>query len=780
MDFKHVTVIFISSILLSGCTLEVSTSSTASTLDKPVFKTLEKYKISGDFSSPMHTLEQYKFSASDAAGNLYLLGTTRLNDRIVMRALTPNGEDKVNFGKHGYLYPTTATTVLDASYFTAYSLEVFNRNGQPQIATVFATRSSSYVGINHGLKIMLFSPEGTLLQSGPSITLPNNQSLSGASITSTLNNFYLSLTSSSGVYILKTDLQGSPDLSFGQKGFLEIPDAFTFGKINDLGPSSAMMITINTSAIPTCYKINPNGTFIENTLEPLGPTAPLQVEKLSDNLFLSLTYDFKIFGVDGNCQLSSTINTAISVNSNDYSLADFSRTNNEAADITFVRKSTREVASIRFNSSTLVQIPKTLPAMPLAPSRTDTTHKYAAHYHGNKLTLISFEDSLQAGAFNNPFNNIKETSMHRYDIGTLDFDISWGIMGHRELNEKGIHSLLETSTNIIAEKNFIYFKSSYVNDTYKFSTALFRISTKGILDTSFGVNGFVHMDNFIQHIVETKSSDVLAFLNDTGSSKILKFKPNGTLDTSFGNSGSYLLPNGSYIRTDSYLLQNNRLYFLSGYSPAILGCLDTDTGNLIFDNISTPGNRALTLYSDSSGKVYLETVSGTYAPDPTTEIAIHEVSPMGVLTLRQEIEIDTSEELIHSIEKGTSLYYTHSPELNDDVALHLQTFNNNGSYRSNTSSVFKKFISGNISYDSYNGMPYAYGIFDGGSYFFGRVITYDTNGQLYERLFDSLEIQDTFVSTNNKLYMTERQPSLSGNTYYLIPLDHNDFKKVPK
>lgn len=781
MNFKHVTVIFISGILISGCTLDISTSSSATNPDKPVFKTLQKYKISGDFSAPLHTLEQYKFSASDDAGNLYLMGTTRLNDRIVMRAITPNGQDKINFGRQGYLYPSTAITVLEASYLTAYSLEVFTRTGQPQLATVFGTQSSSYVGVNRGLKIMLFSHEGTLLQSGPSITLPNNQSLNGASITSTPNNFYLSLTNSSGVYILKTDLQGSPDLSFGQDGFLKIPSAFTLGKISDLDSDSAMMITINPSAIPICYKIKSDGTFTENTLDSLSPTAPFQAKKLNDNLFLAITPDLKIFGVDGNCQLSSTINTAVSNYSTDYVLAGLSRTNNESADIALVKKSNREVVSIRFNSATLVQTPTILPAMPLAPSRTDTTNKYAAHYYGNKLTLMSFEDSLLAGVFNNLYNSIKETSMHRYDISTQSFDTSWGSMGHRELNEKGVHSLLETAPNIIAEENFIYFKSNYINDSYNYSNALFRTSTKGILDTSFGVNGFIHTNSSIQHVIETESSDILAFISENGNSKIQKLKPNGIVDTTFANAGSYLPPNGTYIRSDIYLLKKNRLYFLSGYSPVILRCLDIDTGNLIFDNISMPGNRALTLYSDLNDKVFAETVSGTYAPDPTTtEISIHEISLLGGLTLRQKIEIETDEELTYSIEKGTTLYYTHSPELNDNVTLHLTTFNGNGSHRSNTSSVFKKFITGSMSYDIYNGMPYAYGIFDGGTYFYGRVITYDTNGNLYERLFDSLEIQNTFTSKNNKLYMTERKPSLNGNTYYLIPLESHEFEKVQK
>ncbi|AHI05716.1 hypothetical protein BDW_06050 [Bdellovibrio bacteriovorus W] len=778
MNFRSVSVVCLSYIFLSGCSLELSTSSLLSPPDKPVFKKLTKHEISGDFSVSLHPLEKYTFSTSDDAGNVYMMGTFRLNDRILIRALSPSGKDKIDFAHQGYLYPTTAVTVLDSLNLTGHSLLSFRNNGKSQLAAFFGTQSGSYVStVTRGIKIIVFSSEGQLIHNGVNIQLPDNQSLSSAFVASTERNFFISIKNQSGVYILKTDLIGNPDLSFGDKGFFKVEQVDAAGPLIGFKDNSAIMVSASkgSNKNPVCHRVSSSGTVQEKLFSGITNISTLRLVKQSETSVVAVSSDLQVFGIDENCDISQTLNISLSgYPSASYALADLARVDTEIVNIYLVNKSNRAVTRVQLNLSTLNQTPTNLPAMPLAPARTDTTFKYAAHTVGKKLTLISFEDSLSAGIFNNPFSVIRETSLHHYDLDLENVDSNWGNAGHRFLNEKKEYSLLEVYTQKIAREKYIYFSGSYINDSYEYSSFLFRIDLTGKLDTSFGTNGIISVDSII-NLIELDDASVVIFSYLNSGSYIIKYNPNGEVDTSFATSGRFAVSGN--MNYQHFAVKDNNAYFITNYWPSTLNCIDMQTGSLTFQ--SAPINDSvLALSTDSQGKVTLETIRSPSSSGDQSEISIFDVSSIGNLTLHRKIFLESEEDLSYSIYKGDTLYYSHTPHLGTDVTLNLVTFNSDGSFRSSTISVFPDLIQGSMSSDHYNGMPYAYGLFDGGSYFFGRVIIYDTNGQLYERLFDSLEIQDTFASKNKKLYMTERKPSLLGNKYYLIPLDHGEFEKV--
>lgn len=167
----------------------------------------------------------------------------------------------------------------------------------------------------------------------------------------------------------------------------------------------------------------------------------------------------------------------------------------------------------------------------------------------------------------------------------------------------------------------------------------------------------------------------------------------------------------------------------------------------------------------------------TQSPKPWTAHGGYEVSPVGALTLREETTFDQMPQY-YLPSKGNDFYYLHNYETNLDVTFNLKIYHNEGHLLSDTVSIFKKVIDGQVSSDRYNGLPFAFGIFDGGTYYYGRVVIYNSNGKIYERLFDSIKIHRTFVSANNKFYMLEKKTGLLENSYYLIPMDSKEFELI--
>lgn len=793
MNLLNVIALLLFSIVSIGCSLEVATfkSEPPVSSDKPVFKSLVKHKLTGDFTANIQTFERYHASATDDAGNLYLMGTSVIsNYGPVVRAFTATGEDKIDFGNQGYLYPGNAISILDSVSSTPLALSVIKKNGKTQIAVTIGVQTSIvYPNFKRGLKTLFFSPEGKLLHTSPSIYYdPSYYATSARSLVAD-NHIYIALNTYSDSIIAKMDLQGNPDLSFGDSGHMVVPGANYQSTLELLGDGQPILLAANFSGSLVCYRLHSQGPSGATILNGMSYGSGFKFSKIHDDLLLIVDPYLKVLGIDKECQSSSSVNTSVSgYSSSDYALGGVLRESNNAADIYLVKRSDREIVKVHFNTTGLTQTVETLPEMHLAPSRTGTSNKYGLHRQGKDLTLISFEDNLAlAGSYNVGYSQSMETSLHRIDLDSKTIDSSWGVLGRRFLNEPKKVSLLDLYQSPIATKSHIYFHSSFADESYTLGYYIFRVHQDGRLDTSFGVNGLLRFNSSIFHIIETEEADVLVVTKSGayGSevTSIFKYSSNGQLDSNFGVSGVFEVPVPSQLDRTHHVFKDGKFYFISttsAHPDKKIRSLNLNNGSLVFDRtISHLGtyDRALSLYADKSGKVILESGKVSAPPDLLPKAFKHEVSSDGTLSLMEEITFDLMPQ--YSLpSKGTDLFYEHSYNAGVNVTLMLKIYNNNGSLISDTSAVFKNLIEGQVLNDRYNGLPFAFGIFDAGSYYFGRVVIYDRNGKILERLFDSMKIHKTFVSSTNLFYLIEKQSNLSGNAFYLVPLEGKEFEEV--
>lgn len=795
MKLLNVTVLFILSVLIAGCSLEISRSQSLSVLpsDKPVFKSLIKHKFTGDFSSNMQTFERYQASALDDAGNLYLMGTSTIsNYGPVIRAFTANGEDKLDFGQQGYLYPGNAISILDSVSNTPLALSIVKKNGKTQIAVTIGIQTSIVPSsFKRGLKTLFFSPEGKLLHTSPPIFYDPSLFVTAANSSVSDTHIYIVLKTYSSAIVAKMDLQGNPDLSFGEAGHMVAPNTYEQGVLQVLGDGAPILLASNSLGNLVCYKLLPEGPSGATILSGMSYGGPgFKFSKIHDDLIMIVDPNLKVLGIDKECQISSSVNTSISgYSSGSYALGGVLRESNSTADIFLVKRSDRELVRVNFNTTGLTQTVEVLPKVSQAPSRSDMYNKYAIHKQGKNLTFISFEDSLSlAGSYNMGYSQSMETSLHRIDLDNKMIDSSWGTLGRRYLNESKKASLLDLHQNPIATKSHIYFHSSFVDELYTIGYYVFRVHHDGRLDTSFGINGLLRVNSSIQNIIETGEADIL-IVTKSGSygsevTSVSKYRNNGQLDSNFGVLGTYEVPAPSQIDKTLHTFKDGNFYFIStasSYPEKKIRCLNMNNGSLVFNNtISHLGNndRSLVLYADKTGKVILESGKVSALPDLIPKAFKHEVSLDGTLTLLKETDFAPMLSQYVLPSKGIEIYYQHSYTTTGDVTLSLRTYDSNGNFLSDTSSVFKNLITGQVLNDRYNGLPFAFGIFDAGTYFYGRVAVYDKNGRIFERLFDSMKIHKTFVSSTNEFYLIENQSNLLENTYYLVPLSSSEFELI--
>lgn len=165
-----------------------------------------------------------------------------------------------------------------------------------------------------------------------------------------------------------------------------------------------------------------------------------------------------------------------------------------------------------------------------------------------------------------------ETFIERYNTnGTLDstFGNSGKVLTQYELSSGARDMLLQRNGKIIVT-------GATVNG--KLDTFLSRYNPDGTLDSSFGNNGkviisFSPVDDVSQSlVVQSDDKVVIGGYEDTESSTgvdfvFRRFESNGTLDSSFGNSGSFVFPIGQgYDQLQSIVLQNDGRVITAGFT----------------------------------------------------------------------------------------------------------------------------------------------------------------------------------------------------------------------
>lgn len=188
-----------------------------------------------------------------------------------------------------------------------------------------------------------------------------------------------------------------------------------------------------------------------------------------------------------------------------------------------------------------------------------------------------------------------------------------------------------TWTRITSDNKILFM---YADDIENQENILTRRLANGTIDTSFGNNGYIYTKNLF-----TNNNDPSILLDKNGNiflaskqysadystynSKIVKFNPNGILDTTFGNNGEVILNQidiQSIVYTNTAELGNDNLIFvinnnLPNQSSNSIICI-SPTGNVVtsFGNSGTlTFDKALNHLIAHNNSIY--TVSEKYTAD---------------------------------------------------------------------------------------------------------------------------------------------------------------------
>lgn len=188
-----------------------------------------------------------------------------------------------------------------------------------------------------------------------------------------------------------------------------------------------------------------------------------------------------------------------------------------------------------------------------------------------------------------------------------------------------------TWTRITSDNKILFM---YADDIENQENILTRRLANGTIDTSFGNNGYIYTKNLF-----TNNNDPSILLDKNGNiflasrqysadystynSKIVKFNPNGILDTTFGNNGEVLLTQidiQSIIYTNTAELGNDNLIFvinnhLPNQSSNSIICI-SPTGNIV----TSFGNNGILTFDKSLNHLIahnnsIYTVSEKYSAD---------------------------------------------------------------------------------------------------------------------------------------------------------------------
>ncbi|MDC8005176.1 T9SS type A sorting domain-containing protein [Aureisphaera galaxeae] len=232
--------------------------------------------------------------------------------------------------------------------------------------------------------------------------------------------------------------------------------------------------------------------------------------------------------------------------------------------------------------------------------------------------------------------------------GTLD--VSFGDAGIAELvdvdtNARSGGIALTENQNIIAVGN-LYTGTETLNSVLK-------LNTDGTLDTSFGVDGYALIDfgtgginRYIDVFIQDDGKIVTSGHVGSPNSDLVvsRFMSNGTLDTSFGDSGHAFIDVNDQDYFTGMVASNNSI-FVVGYTsepttgPSILitkydaeGILDPSYGNngVVITDFNAANVWPLEAIIDSSGNLFVSLRMVGISPDPQ-QTQVLKYLPNGIL-----------------------------------------------------------------------------------------------------------------------------------------------------
>lgn len=216
---------------------------------------------------------------------------------------------------------------------------------------------------------------------------------------------------------------------------------------------------------------------------------------------------------------------------------------------------------------------------------------------------IFFEDNKYFFVFDNGFCSIN------YD-GTTN--TSFGVNGKIFFNNS-TEFFLTKGAKMHNGYIYIFGQQSYNSSSINKNSFIAKISTSGVFDTSFGINGFLRFDSgvddeIINDIVINDNGKILAVGTRTNTLFVSKINSDGTLDLSFNSVGYKLfpLPSGDgavgvsiHNYLGNYLLVGSNKV-VSFYSEKFLFIMNIDYSGILINSYGNNGLKTITLASSGS------------------------------------------------------------------------------------------------------------------------------------------------------------------------------------
>jgi uncharacterized delta-60 repeat protein len=172
---------------------------------------------------------------------------------------------------------------------------------------------------------------------------------------------------------------------------------------------------------------------------------------------------------------------------------------------------------------------------------------------------------------------------------------------------------------------------------------LFRFTTFGSLDSTFGVAGIVNSPLAINKIVVQASGKIIAGGTLNGNFALARFNSNGTLDPSFGTAGTTISDFGGTESIQDMTITDHRLYaygtgILAAYQLGNVVCIPptfVNNGLIILDATCANNDGNINIIPTSGTAPFMYSINGgtTYVAGPNAGYGFQNL-PSGTYKLR--------------------------------------------------------------------------------------------------------------------------------------------------
>ena len=415
---------------------------------------------------------------------------------------------------------------------------------------------------------------------------------------------------SSNTTLVRINSDGSLDTSFDNDGILVLNFGSPFGEeIKDIAvqPDGKLIAAVVTFSFANNYRLitvrlNNNGTK-DSSFGTSGSTTPLSVLSYSSNSYVELQADGKIL--------------VMGPFSSNYTIARYNT--NGTLDATFDTDGIKNISNSSFTGG--IKSIKSLPdgkmivlvtgTATISNNNTDPVFKifklnndgsldttfgtngqfYSATLYSdsNSINLKSDGSLTLNGSFIDYTNYINTTNLlHRL--------ITINLSANGVINNSPIYNLKQN----LNEFNGVIEQANGKIIAFYNSNKLFRYNLDGVIDTTFGTNGFIDLSGtYSNKIVQQPDGNFLLY--NTNSSTIYRRNSSGILDTTFGTNGTLTITDIGSINKICVTNDNKLFILCTKYSYDLFKLNNNGTTDTSFTADTSVAGR-INFYDSSEGE----------------------------------------------------------------------------------------------------------------------------------------------------------------------------------